>query len=469
MNIKNIFLFFILIKEILNYIVIPFKIHHSTIKKDNDSDYNSTDFILNYYKNKIYFPIEIGSPKKEVPFILITSSSGLNIGYSLCSRFGFSDLPNNYYEYSVENSTTYNLTSKNIKSISNTITGFQSTELFKLYTDLQKSETNHITIKDLPFIYTSKEDVYKYNDDGTICGLMGLALYEENTFRETYNIINVIKKKNITNNYYFSYEYDENNNDEGFLIIGEEPHIYNRNKYNEEQLKVDYAVGEHFDIVWGIMFNSIYFFDDDNNKTTINDIKYARFVPEFNLIKGTLKYKAILEEKFFNYYINKSICRFEREPQTSYSVMSCDANSEFKVEKFPTLFFTQTKFNFTFELDYNDLFIKKGNKYFFNIIFPQSYIEHFEMGKIFLKKYFFTYNTNKKTIGFYNKNIQIDNNYEKYEKEEKTYLKYLIIIGIIVIIVFCLIGFCLGKKICEKTRNIRKNELDEEYNYSLNK
>ena len=228
MNIKLVFLLLLIIKEVLNYIVIPFKTHHSIYKRDNNNEYNSTDFILNYYSNKIYFPIEVGSPSKKIPFILITSSSGLNIGYSLCSKFSFSDLAINYNEYSAEKSTTYNLTSKNIKSISNTITGFQSTEKFKLYTDLKKTETNKIAINELPFIYTSKEDGNKYYDDGTICGLIGLALYEENNFQQTYNIINLLKKKNITNNYIFNFEYDESNNDEGLLIIGEEPHIYNK-------------------------------------------------------------------------------------------------------------------------------------------------------------------------------------------------------------------------------------------------
>ena len=466
MNIRIILLFFIIFHESLNYIVIPFKTHHSQYKKENNEEFNSTDFILNYYSNKLFFPIEIGSPAKEVPFILTTSSSGLNIGYSICSKYGYSDLPLNYFEYSAENSTTYNLTSKSMKIISNTISGTKSTELFKFYTDLNKTES--ITVDDLTFIYTSKEDANKIYDDGTICGLIGLILYEKGSFQEDYNLINLIKEKNITNNYIFNFEYDDKNDDEGLLIIGEEPHIYNKNKYREEQLRNDYAVAEHYDLVWGILFNSIYFFDEDNNKTTINDIKYARFIPELNCIKGTLKYKKMLEEKFFNYYIDKGICRFEKEPLTLYFVMNCDINSEFKIEKFPTLYFAHAKFNFTFELDYNDLFIKKGNKYFFNIIFPESYIEHFEMGKIFLKKYFLSYNVEKKTISFYNKNIPIESDLERKNNEENSYFTYFLIIGLLILLISCGIGFYFGIKLYQKSRNKRKNELDEEYDYSLN-
>ena len=353
-----------LIMPAFNYIVIDFKTHKQTNIKENETNYNSTDFLMNYFQNKIYFPIEVGSPPKDVAFILRTSTSGLNIGYSICSLFGFSDLPNKFFEYTADNSTTYNLTSENIKYISNTFTGSQSTDLFKFYTDFEKKESKQILIEDLPFIYLSKFDANKLYDDGTVCGLIGLEIFEKDSFNERYNLIHLLKQKNIIDNYIFSYEFKENNIDEGMLIIGEEPHIYNSKKYNKEQLLSDYPVGEHYDLVWGVMFNSIFFFDGENNKIIMRDIKYGRFIPELYCIKGTSTYKKFIEEKFFNYYMNKNICRFDK---ISYYIMNCDANSEFEIEKFPSLFFSHKKFNYTFELNYKDLFIKKGNKYFFMV------------------------------------------------------------------------------------------------------
>ena len=467
-----IYLFIFLIENVLNYIVIEFKTHHSlNNKENNETNYNSTDFLRDYYLNKIFFPIEVGSPPKEVPFILLTTTSGLNIGYSICPLFYFSDLPKKYFEYSIDNSTTYNLTSANLKVISNTFSGSPSTELFKFYTDLDKKESKQIKIKDLPFIYISKDDAIKIYNDGKICGLLGLTLFEKDSFLERYNLISTLKKYNIVDNMVFNYEFKANNSDEGRLIIGEEPHNYNPKKYHQEQLRSDYGSGEHFNIVWGFMFNSIYFFNEEKNKIFLNDIKYAQFLPELYCIKGTSTYKKYIEENFFNYYINKSICRFDIESikisnknSNHYYIMNCDINSEIKIEKFPTIYFSHSKFNYTFELDYNDLFIKKGNKYFFMVIFPYSYIEHFEMGKIFLKKYFFSYDYDKKTVNFYNKNIPI---IEK--KDDESYTIFLIIGGILFLIISIIVGFFLGKKIYEKSRAKRKNELKEEdYDYSLN-
>ena len=473
----TIYLLVFIFQSVLNLVVIPFKTHHSKKMIENEEDFNSDDLVDYYYRNKIYFPIEIGSPPKEVAFILATKTSGLNIGYSICPLYDFSDLPKKFFEYSSDNSTTYNLTSSNMKTISNTLSGSPSTELFKFYSNLDRKE---LKVNDLPFIYTSEKDANELYNDGTICGIIGLALFEFDTFNERYHLISMLKKRGIINNYIFNYEFDKNNDDEGFLVIGEQPHIYN-SQYNEEQLKNDYAVAEHFDLEWSVMFNSIYFFDKDNNKIMMNNIKYGQFIPEIYCIKGTSEYRRLIEENFFNYYINKSICRSERN-KYYYYIISCDIDSEFKKENFPSLFFVNKKFNYTFELDYNDLFIKKGNKYFFLVIFPSSYIEHFELGKIFLKKYFFFYDIDKKTINFYNKNIPItqknesnenNENNEKNGKEKVSEMnfnyRYLIIsVGIIILVFSCFIGFYFGYKMYKKARNKRKNEVEDECEYSLN-
>jgi hypothetical protein len=102
------------------------------------------------------------------------------------------------------------------------------------------------------------------------------------------------------------------------------------------------------------------------------------------------------------------------------------------------------------------------------MILPSSYTEHFEMGKIFLKKYFFTYDLDKKTINFYNKNIPIIIKEDIIINENFSYSIYLIIFAIVLFVAACVIGFYFGIKLYEKSRNKRKNELDEDYDYALN-
>ena len=472
-NIK-IILFLYLTKHILSYLAIPFKTYYSTNDNENLS---ALEFLQNYYYNKIYFPIEVGIPSKEVPFILTTASSGLNIGY-FCSRFNFSNLPEKYYEYSVENSKTYNITTQGLKIISNTFMGSPSTESYNFFTNIEKNEDNKLKINNIPFVYNSKTDLYQYIENELICGLIGIPLFDKENFQGNFNLINTLYNLNITDNYTLTYEYDENDNNDGMLIIGEEPFNYNPNKYRKEQIRNDYSIGEHNELVWGTLFNSIYFYDKDNNKISIKDIKYARFIPELNCIIGTQSYYRIIKEKFFDFYINKTICNMELVPLKTYDskmknyyIFSCGSNnSDFQVEKFPTLYFKHVKFNYTFELDYKDLFIIKGNKVFFMIFFPYSYIEHFEFGKIFLKKYFFSYDIDKKNIYFYNNNISIDENIVDNNKEKNKIVLYVLIsLGIIFCLISCIIGFYFGKKLYEKNkRDKRKNEIDEDYDYSLN-
>ena len=148
-----IYMFFLIIDTSLNYIVIPFEIYHLEYNIQNEENFTADDIIHYYFNNRIYFPIKVGFPEKNGAFILSNKTSGLNFSYSICSRFQFSNISKKFFEYSSENSTTYNLTSENIKIISNTLTGSQSTELFKFYKDIDIKETNKILINDLPFVY----------------------------------------------------------------------------------------------------------------------------------------------------------------------------------------------------------------------------------------------------------------------------------------------------------------------------
>ena len=82
-----------------------------------------------------------------------------------------------------------------------------------------------------------------------------------------------------------------------------------------------------------------------------------------------------------------------------------------------------------------------------------------------MKKNYFYFDNNKKLIGYFDKvdELEINNQKNKNDKNFFDKIKYyiFIIIGII-------IGIFIGKKIREKTRKLRANELEDNYEYLEN-
>ena len=118
---------------------------------------------------------------------------------------------------------------------------------------------------------------------------------------------------------------------------------------------------------------------------------------------------------------------------------------------------------YTFNLDYKDLFYEKNGKYFFNVIFDKNNKIQWKLGKPFLKKYVFVYDYDSKTIGFYNELLPGG-------KKSKKILNFFLNILYFIIICICgYIGFFYGKKIYDKVRKKRVNEIDDEYEYKYKK
>ena len=90
-----------------------------------------------------------------------------------------------------------------------------------------------------------------------------------------------------------------------------------------------------------------------------------------------------------------------------------------------------------------------------------------KFGKLFLKKYFFNFETESKQIGFYvDKNENAPNNPDNTNNSEKTsnLWKWFLFAGLIILV--GILGFFIGNKIKNKNRKKRANELDdEEYEY----
>ena len=145
------------------------------------------------------------------------------------------------------------------------------------------------------------------------------------------------------------------------------------------------------------------------------------------------------------------------------------------LSNFPKLIFFSRNYKYNFELDFQDLFVKKfDNNIYFLILFRQNNDNDIKddwiLGEPFYKKYTFSFNLDAKIVGFYDTIFP-----EKDKKEEKPEINkesskafkiiLIIIFSFIIIALLMYLSFYYGMKLKEG-RKKRANELKEDnYEY----
>ena len=203
---------------------------------------------------------------------------------------------------------------------------------------------------------------------------MGLTITnsDENSW---IRIINQLKNQNIINGLRFTVKYTSDYN--GFIYLGEFPHEYNSNNYYIEQ-KISAYINmkdQSSYLLPRLNMDNIYYYYN-NNTINIKD-RYTIFYMDYGLILGTESYLNQIQNDFFSkYFNNNEICNiYNYSPSGNHFLgIICKAINDFKIKEFPSLYFYNKELNYTFELDYNDLFKKIGDNYFFLIIFDQMII-----------------------------------------------------------------------------------------------
>ena len=436
----------------------------------------------------MYTYLYIGSPPSKIFTFLDSEEYGSYMDNSICQ------LPSKY-----NNESSYSFI-----NISNYIVSFSHfsnmcfvKETFSAFNSFDLNENEKKNLYNITFLYAvkpSNDTVFStiYNDI-QITGscfhiglqlLIGLDYYNSwiiqlkkfDYIESAYQTIEFKNNKN-KNGLFDYYNYDENEN-EGFLVVALPPHKYNPNKYNENIFRstvskirykniYDYRVN-----IWGIIFDKIFFISNNSTKNEIilQSMK-CKFSLDINLIEGSIDYLNNIEIEFFNNLYNKSICLKERtksEKNGLYNMITCNRSYYNEIKKFPTLYFYSNELEYIFELTYKDLFALNGDKIFFMIIF-RSREAMFTFGKLFYKKYLFTFSFDNKIIGFYNDKLKIQQNSYIYNKN---ILKEKIIIFIVsfFFLFMVIVIFIKLKKICLTERQKRMNELlDDNYVYMINK
>ena len=305
------------------------------------------------------------------------------------------------------------------------------------------------------------------------------------------NLINQLKKKSYINEYIWTLKYLVE--EEGIIVLGTEPHFYNYDSFFISQYCEMKAIqNQSPETAWSFKMDEVRIAPKNSNKVLLSDIK-VDFLPDRGLIIGTDEYKRKIDELTFNDLISKRIC-FSEEASFSenqiYIIYYCNKDNfignKYTVDKtyfnsFPSLEFYVKESNMTFTLSKEHLFHEIFNRVYFLVVFKKEGNSHgiWKLGEPFLSHFQFTFNQEKKIVGFYNPikpRIKNDDYLKDMENKKtnqniintenkKTYI-YVIIISAILIIIFVVIAYFLGKKLNEN-RKKRANELrDEDFEYS---
>ena len=469
---KKILFLLILISYYKCAVYIPFKI----LETDINDNFFSPSYIIKYWKNpKIYSELLIGNPSQKIGVIFTSNIYELNLFQNMC------DISNSFYNK--EQSLTYKYITNIKYNYNNLINCSIINESLYLFTD--EAQTKKLKLETFNIIYSdNKKEEFKknyfnnkeYDYHPNTCLSIGFRASQSIGFGYDLNFVAQIrhyKKNNVSliNGYDWTFKF--NSNKEGFLIIGEKPHEFDKNNFREEQFLSQGSKNRFYTSEWYLEFSSIFYTGiRENNNSIYNSSFYSdnsvRFDLDLGLIEGTDNYEKNIKEDYFNSLIEKKIC-FTEEVDNEYRIYYCDKKlgKNYMEKYFPVLKFCMKQFGMCFDFDYKDLFRERNDKYYFLVYFniknKNSY--RFIIGQMLIKKYLLVFNYDTKMIGFYNKNIKIELNKEKkyYQNNNKIY-----IIFIISLIIFLIVGFLLGKKIYESTRKKKANELIDDYEYESN-
>ena len=266
---------------------------------------------------------------------------------------------------------------------------------------------------------------------------------------QSLNFISQLYKNNLINNEIFYFKYTTNF--EGELVMGNYPHESN-SLYDKKNLKLINTQIPIRNLDYEIIFDKISYFNIKSDTSLM-----AKFSFDFNGIIGSRYSLYKLNESFFEPFFKNKIC--EIKILNNLKLYGYICNNNLPIEKFKSIYFYSKKFNYTFELNYKDLFLLDNEKYYFLLYFNINLGDtRWHLGHVFLQKYLIIFNQAEALLGFYS----IMNNNDNNNKKKIITISYLSNILIIIInFIIVLIIYYLLKK---KQRKKRKNEIELDYN-----
>ena len=420
-NICTLFLNFIFIKSKID-LPINFKLEKISEKSDIKSIFSS------YHKGHVESQIKFGS--KQIP-----------INFKLTFDYISTTISN----LSVDNTTIkYNINDSTTHEINETKTKLTGEPIRFVYLSSDIAHFNEKLNERINFFLVSKDDNFKYQ------GIIGLGVNNiENYNYRDYNLINQLKKKKVINEYVISFS---NDNNKEILIIGDYPEIYKSYK------RIDIFTSNLgvFQFKYSLTIDNII-----SGNETIEEEKNIVFDLSSGFIEASYKYKDFIDKNFFNQLINKENpkCHLETSNFLEYFYY-CDKDTD--ISKMPSLIFQINSYNLSIELNAYNLFELINGKLFFLVIFKTTSPIYWKIGYLGLKKFNISFDQDKKTISFYDKNNSNDNNKNNTSNKNKILLIVLICVGVVLIVI--LVGFIYYYISHKKNKRIA-NELDDDFVY----
>ena len=398
-----------------SYIVYPFK--KST--KENKS------YPENLLQNDLEITLKIGTPPQSVD---------LNLRSRIYTFFVTSSQVNLPYKLFNEKEST------SLVQISKRETNFTNMEYSK---GLKISESIYINNKELKGITLMLGTELAYNE----CGALGLRLINSHESSNDLSFIYQIKKYANLDSYTFTLKYK--NDEEGDLIIGAYPHVYD-NKFNEKNFFYSKAGSNKNGVNWVLNFDIIKY----NNKSVNVGSKKSLINIEYGLIQAPFKYKNYFKNNFYG-----DRCSEKFNERRNVTIVHCSSN--FDITSFKDLIFELKDIETQFVFTYKDLFIKENNEYIFGIVFDEDVDAKdptWIFGKPFMKKYELVYDLDRKIIGLYKEGN------ESPSEKSKVNVVFIILLIILVLAVAGLSYFIFFY--LKKTRKSRAFELnDDNFDY----
>ena len=413
----------------------------------NLNDVNDENYMRIKYDQKIYVELEIGHPPQKIPMTLKT----LQFPTFIVS----SEVKDNIkVKFDPKKSDTFRNES------STPITETHRYDFAKSYFSKDILNINP-SLKNFSFYLATEMPVTTKN----ISGEIGLSKYSPivvQHYKESEFLQQLLENK-LINKKIFGIIYDTEY--EGRLIFGAYMHEIDKN-YEEKYMKefeLDTSKVYHNNKEMWLMPFELNCLDGKNNSIIYNENTFGFLYYEYGLMIGSYNFQMNFVK---NYFLNKKCENETVDASSHFTEYYCKNESQF--EDFPNItFVVKAKYgvyNFSFTKD--DLFVKRGNKYIFQIVFDifvEQGPEYWNIGQTFFRKYaiFLKQEEKENKLAYYT--------YHKTGSEPDNgddNTKMIIIIVLSVVLGLIIIGIILYFiYLYPKTRKKRAQELDDNYEY----